>query len=156
MIWSVLITFSFRYRSHTKIVRCLRFHVFLSQSEFGKLARENFKKIVAQRQTEFLSFWVFFLSYFAQLLSFVCLLSEKRKKISVKYRFRSRNDSKVSLLDKMAKLPIINIQLIYFYFILASTKKSASGLKRGEFSGPFFNNEAVYISEIGQKERELI
>ena len=123
MIWSVLITFSFRYRSHTKMERCLRFHVLLSQSEFRKPAREIFKKIVAQRQTEFLSFWVFFLSYFAQLLSFVCLLSEKRKKISVKYRFRSRNDSKVSLLDKMAKLTIIDIQLIYFYIISASTKK---------------------------------
>ena len=58
--------------------RCLRFHVSMSQSEFWKLAREVFKKIVAQRQAEFLSFCVYSLSYFAQFCLFTFWKKQKK------------------------------------------------------------------------------
>ena len=93
-----------------------------------KASARNFQKNRRSASDWVSQFVVVFSQLFCSVVSFVCLLSERRKKNSVKNRFRSRSDSKVSLSDKMAKLidyklPIINIQLIYFYIISASTKK---------------------------------
>ena len=131
------------------MLRCLRFHVFLSQSEFGKLAREIFKKIVAQRQTEFLSFWVYFLSYFAQFCLFTFWKKEEKFceiLVSKSKWFKGkpfRQDGQITNNQYSTDL---------FLFPFSFNKpKSVSVLKRGEFFGAFFNNEIVYICEIGQK-----